>query len=101
GLTKPFQMVVGGPTYEELARWRDILMAEAERYPGFVGLDYDYKETKPQIRVAIDRNRAADLGVSTENIGRTLESLFGNRRVTTYIQDGEEYDVLVEGDYEG
>lgn len=101
GLTKPFQIVVGGPTYEELAQWRDLLIEQARDYPGFVGLDYDYKETKPQLRVAIDRNRAADLGVSTANIGRTLESLMGSRRVTTYIENGEEYDVLIEGDYEG
>jgi multidrug efflux pump len=101
GLTKPFQVVVGGPSYEELAQWRDRLMEKARSYPGFVGLDYDYKETKPQLRVVIDRNRAADLGISTANIGRTLESLMGSRRVTTYIDNGEEYDVLIEGDYAG
>jgi multidrug efflux pump len=101
GLTKPFQIVVGGPTYEELAQWRDLLIDKARAYPGFVGLDYDYKETKPQLRVAVDRNRAADLGISTANIGRTLEALMGSRRVTTYIDNGEEYDVLIEGDYDG
>ncbi|MCB1087078.1 MAG: efflux RND transporter permease subunit [Verrucomicrobiae bacterium] len=100
GLTKPFQVVVGGPTYEELAQWRDLILEKAKDYPGFVGLDYDYKETKPQLRVAIDRNRAADLGVSIANVGRTLEALMGSKRVTTYIDNGEEYDVLIEGDYE-
>ncbi len=101
GLTKPLQFVLGGPTYEELARWRDILLEKAAANPNLVGLDYDYKETKPQLEVAIDRARAADLGVSIANIGRTLESLLGFRRVTTYVDNGEEYDVILEGDYEG
>ncbi len=101
GLSKPLQFVLGGPTYEELARWRDILLEKAAANPNLVGLDYDYKETKPQLEVAIDRARAADLGVSIANIGRTLESLLGFRRVTTYVDNGEEYDVILEGDYEG
>jgi multidrug efflux pump len=101
GLTKPLQFVLGGPTYEELARWRDILLEKAAANPNLVGLDYDYKETKPQLEVAIDRARAADLGVSIANIGRTLESLLGFRRVTTYVDNGEEYDVILEGDYDG
>lgn len=101
GLSKPLQFVIGGPTYEELARWRDILLEKAAANPNLVGLDYDYKETKPQLEVAIDRARAADLGVSIANIGRTLESLLGFRRVTTYVDNGEEYDVILEGDYEG
>ncbi|WP_352289221.1 efflux RND transporter permease subunit, partial [Psychrobacter sp. GW64-MNA-CIBAN-0177] len=45
----------------------------------------------------IDRERAADLGVSIAHIGRTLESMLGSRLVTTFMRDGEEYDVIVEG----
>lgn len=100
GLQKPVQFVLGGPTYEELAAWRDALLTEMEKNPGFIGVDYDYKETKPQLRVNINQNRAGDLGVSIQNIGRALESLLGSRTVTTFIQDGEEYDVIVESDYD-
>jgi multidrug efflux pump len=63
-----------------------------------VGLDHDYQETKPQLRVIIDRDRAAALGVSISHIGRTLESMLGSRLVTTFMRDGEEYDVVIEGD---
>lgn len=99
GIQKPVQFVIGGGTYEELAVWRDIILDRiAADNPGFVGLDADYKETKPQIGIAIDRNRAADLGVSVNTVGRTLESMLGGRRVTTFIDDGEEYDVIVEGE---
>ncbi len=96
---KPVQFVLGGGTYEELAKWRDILLEKIEQNnPGLTGIDWDYKETKPQVEVVIDINRAADLGVSVNNIGRTLEAMLGSRRATTYIDDGEEYDVILQGE---
>ncbi|EGM69578.1 efflux RND transporter permease subunit [Shewanella sp. HN-41] len=98
GVGKPVQFVIGGPSYEELARWRDIMMEKAAEKPQLLGVDHDYKETKPQLRVVIDRDRAASLGVSISNIGRTLESMLGSRLVTTFMRDGEEYDVVVEGE---
>ncbi len=95
---KPVQFVVGGGTYAELARWRDILNDKiAATNPGLVGVDWDYKETKPQIDVKIDYDRAAELGVSVSDIGRTLETMLGSRKVTTYIEQGQEYDVVLEG----
>lgn len=98
-IQKPVQFVLGGGTYEELAAWRDILVEKVRaNNPGFEGLDWDYKETKPQVGVRIDYNRAAELGVTINEIGRTLETMLGSRRVTTFIEDGEEYDVLLEGE---
>jgi len=97
GVSRPVQFVLGGSSYQELAEWRDILLAKARENPNLLRLDSDYKETKPQLLVEIDRNRAADLGVSLANIGRTLETMLGSRRVTTYIDKGEEYDVILEG----
>jgi len=98
-IQKPVQFVIGGGTYGELAQWRDELMERIdETNPGLEGLDWDYKETKPQLRVVIDYDRAADLGVRVGNIGRTLETMLGSRRVTTYIDRGEEYDVILEGE---
>lgn len=96
---KPVQFVIGGGSYAELAAWRDIIVEKIEENnPGFVGLDWDYKETKPQIEVHIDYDRAAALGVTITTIGRTLETMLGSRRVTTYIDGGEEYDVILEGE---
>lgn len=96
---KPVQFVIGGGSYSELAEWRDIMLEKIEASnPGLESIDWDYKETKPQIEVIIDTNRAADLGVSVNNIGRTLETMLGSRRVTTYIDDGEEYDLILQGE---
>jgi len=98
-LSKPVRFVIGGGTYDELAAWRDILLDEIERdNPGLEGVDHDYKETKPQLTIEIDRDRAGDLGVNVRNVGRTLETILGGRSVTTYIDQGEEYDVILEGE---
>lgn len=101
GVSKPVQFVLGGGTYEDLAKWRDILLDKlADNNPGLVGIDSDYKETKPQLNIQIDTERAGDIGVSVATVGRTLESLLGSRRVTTYLDGGEEYDVVIEGERE-
>jgi len=98
-IQKPVQFVIGGPDYRQLVEWRDKLVERIRRdNPGLEGLDWDYKETKPQIEVQIDYDRAADLGVPVETVGRTLETMLGSRRVTTYVEDGEEYDVIIEGE---
>jgi multidrug efflux pump len=97
---QPLQVVLGGPDYAELAQWRDRMLARMEQNPRLFSADSDYKETRPQLRVEIDRPRAADLGVSVQEIGRTLESMMGSRRVTTYVEDGEEYDVILQAQRE-
>jgi multidrug efflux pump len=99
GRGKPVQFVLGGGSYEELADWRDTMLAQIEaRDLGVTDVDSDYEETRPQLRVAIDRDRAGDLGVSVVTVGRTLETILGSRRVTTFIDAGEEYDVILEGE---
>ncbi len=98
-IQKPVQFVIGGGTYEELAQWRDLLLSRINaNNPGFRGIDWDYKETKPQLQVVIDYDRAADLGVTVSNIGRTLETMLGSRRITTYIEEGQEYYIVLEGE---
>jgi len=99
GIQKPVRVTIGGGTWEELADWRDTLVEALEDdNPGLIGLDWDYKETQPQLRVEINYDRAAELGVTVSNIGRTLQTMLGSRRVTTYIDGGEEYDVILEGE---
>ncbi|MEM8766567.1 MAG: efflux RND transporter permease subunit [Pseudomonadota bacterium] len=96
GGDQPVQFVLGGPNYETLAQWRDILLERAEAFPGITRVDSDYKETQPQVVVRVDKNRAAALGVSVENIGRTLGAMMSEQAITTFVQDGEEYDVILQ-----
>ncbi|MEM9056628.1 MAG: efflux RND transporter permease subunit, partial [Pseudomonadota bacterium] len=99
GVGKPVQFVIGGGTYAELATWRDVLLDRiAAENPNLTQVDSDYKETRPQLEISTDYARAADLGVTVTAIGQTLETMLGSRRVTTYIDDGEEYDVILEGE---
>ncbi len=92
----PVQFVIGGTNYEELADWRDVILERAEAYPGLERLDADLKETQPQVIIRIDKDRAAALGVSVQTVGRTLATMMSEQRITTYVQDGEEYDVIVQ-----
>jgi multidrug efflux pump len=101
GADRPVQMVLGGAEYPALAAWRDELVAAAEGVGGLRNLDSDYEERQPQMRVVVDRNRAAELGVSLENVGRTLETMLGSRAVTTFIDRGREYRVILQGLAEG
>ena len=94
---KPVQFVLGGGTYEQLAEWRDTLIEHIETdNPRLTGLESDFEENQPQLRVDIDYTRAAALGVTVTEIGRTLETLLGGRSVTRYVDKGQEYDVILE-----
>ncbi|MDO6692921.1 efflux RND transporter permease subunit [Aliiglaciecola sp. 3_MG-2023] len=97
GLGRPVQFVLQGDTYDDLVKWRNTLLQKASENPKLLRLDSDYKETLPQILINIDRQRAADLGVSISDIGSTLETMLGQRRVSTYLDRGQEYDVILEG----
>lgn len=93
---QPVQVVLGGTSYEELAKWRDIVLDRASENPGLTRVEADLDDTQPQIAINIDRNRAASLGVSLQTIGSTLESLMAEKRVATYVVDGEEYDIIMQ-----
>ncbi|MCO7189447.1 efflux RND transporter permease subunit [Pseudoalteromonas sp. XMcav2-N-2] len=97
GQSRPIEFVLQGNDYDELVDWRDRILNRARTNQGLVRLDHDYKETFPQFLISIDKLKAADLGVSVSDIGRTLETMLGQRRVTTFIDRGEEYDVILKG----
>ena len=97
---QPLNFVIAGPTYESLTIARDRILAAASNNPGIVNLDSDYKETKPQMEIQVDTTRAGDLGVSVADVSQALQSLLGSRRVSTYVDRGEEYRVVVQADAE-
>jgi multidrug efflux pump len=97
GTNRPLQVVITGPSYDDISQWSTLLAARLNEVPGMIDADDDYEERKPQMRISIDRDRAADLGVSLGNVGRTLETMMGSRIVTTFIRGGEEYNVMLQG----
>jgi len=96
GFQPPLQFVIGGPDYDTLIAWRDVFLEKARTNPRLLNLDHNFKETKPEVRVDIDRRKAADLGISIAAVGRTIETLMGSREVTTYVVGGQEYKVLLQ-----
>lgn len=98
---QPVQIALGGPDYPTIAAWRDRVFARVQREnPRLLRLDSDYKATKPQIALSVDLVKAADVGVSSSTIGRTLETFMGGRRVTKWLDRGEEYEVILQAEDE-
>ena len=89
-------VIVSGESYEAMARVAGQMVAEMTKNPGIVQPDIDLQLNKPEIFVDVDRDRAADMGVSVEAVARTVETMLGGRAVTRYKRDAEQYDVLVQ-----
>ena len=98
GIQSPVQFVILGNTYEQLIEWKNIIKKEARKNSGLTSIQDDFDLNKPQLNVKIDQKKAADLGVSTEDIGRTIETIFGSKSVTRFTQDGKEYSIILQGD---
>ncbi len=94
---KPIEFVLQTPeSYEKLDEYVQLLLAEAEKFPGLMNLDTDLRLDKPQLEVDVDRERVAATGAGVLTVGRTLETLLGGRQVTRFDLDGEQYDVIVQ-----
>ena len=91
-------VVLTSEPYDKLQATVAPFVAEIQRHPGLQGVDVDLKLNKPEIKIEIDRQRAADAGVQVEAIGRALETMLGGRQVTRFKRDGEQYDVMVQLD---
>ncbi|NDG36095.1 MAG: efflux RND transporter permease subunit, partial [Betaproteobacteria bacterium] len=91
-------VVLTSEPYDKLQATVAPFVAELQRHPGLQGVDIDLKLNKPEIKLEIDRQRAADAGVQVEAIGRALETMLGGRQVTRFKRDGEQYDVMVQLD---
>ena len=93
---KEIEYVIYGNSYEELQGHVNTVMAKLRAYPGITGLDTDLKLNKPQLRVNVDREKAASMGISMATIGTTVETLLGGRDVTRYKREGKQYDVVLQ-----
>ena len=86
-------LVLQGPDLGELDRISNALVDEGRKIPGFVDVDTTLEMQKPEVRVWIDRQKAADLGVSVEAIARSLRTMVGGEEVTKYKEEDEQYPV--------
>jgi multidrug efflux pump len=96
GSTSPVQYVLQGEDYETLGRTVQDFMAQANQLGYLVNLDSDLRLNKPQLEIRIDRERAAQLGVSVTDIGNTLETFLGGRVASQFKRGTKEYDVITQ-----
>ncbi len=93
---KPVQMVIYGSTYEELESIQNQVIKKLRRNKNLSRLESDYSRNKPEVKLIINKSKAKDLGVSTENIGKSLETLYGGKKVTTFNKLGKEYPIILQ-----
>ena len=93
---KPVQMVIYGSSYEELEKIQKELIQSLRKNRNLSRIESDYTKNKPEVKLITNKNRAKDLGVSTETIGRTLETFYGGKKVTTFNRMGREYPIILQ-----
>ncbi|MDP9196777.1 MAG: efflux RND transporter permease subunit [Pseudomonadota bacterium] len=95
--SKPVQLVImSGASYAEIDGWAQQIIDRVSGYPGLMALETDLKLNKPQLKVDVNRDKAADLGVDAATLGRTMETMLGGRQVTRFKRESKQYDVMLQ-----
>lgn len=93
---RQLQFVVSGTQRDEVVAWSRTVLDRARGMEGLLALDTNYKDSKPQMELRLDRDRASALGVTAQDVGDALGILFGSLEVTRYSDRGEEYEVVLQ-----
>ena len=93
---KPVQMVILGSTYEELESIQSKVIGMLRRNENLSRIETDYSRNKPEVKLVINKIKAKDLGISTQSIGQTLETLYGGKTVTKFNKLGKEYPIILQ-----
>ncbi|HSV54522.1 MAG TPA: efflux RND transporter permease subunit [Burkholderiaceae bacterium] len=94
---RPLNFVIQtSDSYQNLNQVTRQFLDEIAKNPGIVSPDVDLRLNKPELRIDVDRAKAADMGVSVEVVAKALETMLGGRQVTRYKRDAEQYDVIVQ-----
>jgi multidrug efflux pump len=88
-------VIITSESYQNLSQSVRAFQDELAKNPGFLQVDTDLRLNKPEFRLEVDRERAADMGVGVDVIARSVETVLGGRNVTRYKREGEQYDVVV------
>ena len=89
------QYVIGGPDLEKLTKYSDALTEKMKTIPDVVDVDSSLVTGKPELRVIIDRERAADLGVRVADVAQALNTLVAGQKVSTFNAGTDQYNVRV------
>ena len=92
----PVQYVIQAPTLEKLKEVIPPFLEKASQNPAFIFTDINLKFTKPELEIEIDRERARNMGVSVQEIARTLQLSYSGQRFAYFIKGGKQYQVIGE-----
>ena len=95
---KPVVVTMTGPTYESLFKWQNSVINKLRKNKGLADITSDYTKNKPEVQLVIDENKAKDLGLSIQAIGRSIETLFSGKNVTSLNENGKEYPIILQAD---
>ena len=93
---KPVQMVILGTSYEELQKIQNDVIRKLRQNRNLFQIESDYSRNKPEVKLLINKNKTKDLGISTQSIGQTLETLYGGKTVTKFNKLGKEYPIILQ-----
>lgn len=92
----PVQYVIQAPTLDKLKEVIPPFLEKANQNPAFIFTDINLKFTKPELEIEIDRERARNMGVSVQEIARTLQLSYSGQRFAYFIRGGKQYQVIGE-----
>ena len=92
----PFQVVIQAGDLEELDTFVSDFVNQLQQSGFIQNIQSSFEYNKPELKLDIDRDRAAALGVSIQDISRTLQILFGGLDVSRIKKEGKEYDVIAQ-----
>lgn len=92
----PIQYVLQAPNIDKLEEYIPLFMQKVNESPVFQMSDVNLKFTKPETRVEINRDKAALLGVSTQDVGQTLQYALSGQRLGYFYMNGKQYQILAE-----
>ncbi len=96
GTSQPIQYAIGAPDFETAKLWSEQVVDHLRDDPDFVNLRAEFEDTKPQLQVEIDRDRAFTLGLNVAQIGRAMQTVLGGSEVTEFYDRGELYEVILQ-----
>ena len=91
----PIQVVLSGPNIDTLTNWSDKVMAAMKKVPGTYEVKLSVETGNPEVDIRIDKDKLADLGLSTSMVGMTLQNAFSGNTDAKYRDGDNEYDINV------
>jgi HAE1 family hydrophobic/amphiphilic exporter-1 len=91
----PIQLVVSGPTYDDARKAASLVAGVVEKIPGTADVRLSSEEGKPEIRVEIDRQKMAALGLTVAEVGQTLRVAFNGDDESKFREGANEYTIRI------